>query len=157
MKNMRIIYLLLFILTSSIKLSIGQEKLVINNNSPEIIFEQDIIDLGEFMQYDDPSSKCEFKFTNTGKEPLIISKCKGSCGCTVPICPKEPILPGETGIINVNYDEKRVGSFNKSITITSNAKNSPKIIKIKGKIIAVDKNSTGAPIKKQSKLAPKAN
>ena len=47
----------------------------------------------------------------------IISKCKGSCGCTVPECPKEPILPGESGLIKVNYDEKRVGSFNKSITI----------------------------------------
>ena len=108
------------------------------------------------MQYDDPSSKCEFKFTNTGKEPLIISKCKGSCGCTVPECPKEPILPGESAVIKVNYDEKRVGSFNKSITITSNAKNTTKILKVKGKIIAAAKN-TGAPIKKQTNLAPKAN
>ena len=108
------------------------------------------------MQYDDPSSKCEFKFKNTGKEPLIISKCKGSCGCTVPECPKEPILPGESSIIKVNYDEKRIGSFNKSITITSNAKTTTKILKVKGKIIAADKN-TGAPVKKQSKLVPKAN
>ena len=69
---------------------------------------------------------------------------------------EEPILPGETGIIKVNYDEKRVGSFNKSITITSNAKTTTKILKVKGKIIAADKN-TGAPVKKQSKLVPKAN
>ena len=46
----------------------------------KITFEKEVIDLGEFMQYDDPSSKSEFTFTNTGKEPLIISKCKGSCG-----------------------------------------------------------------------------
>ena len=137
--------------------TIAQEAITINHNSPEIIFEQEIIDLGEFMQYDDPSSKCEFKFINEGKEPLIISKCKGTCGCTVPECPKEPILPGEQGIIKVNYDEKRVGSFNKSITITSNAKNNPKIIKIKGKIIAAAKNTVGAPVKKQSNLAPKVN
>ena len=90
------------------------------------------------------------------KEPLIISKCKGSCGCTVPECPKEPILPGESAVIKVNYDEKRVGSFNKSITITSNAKSTTKILKVKGKIIAAAKN-TGAPIKKQTNLAPKAN
>tara|TARA_B100001758_G_C18098110_1_gene446953 strand:+ start:123 stop:578 length:456 start_codon:yes stop_codon:yes gene_type:complete len=148
--------LLLYLLTLFITVCFSQEEITINHNAPEIEFEEEIIDLGEFMQYDDPSSKCEFKFKNTGKEPLIISKCKGSCGCTVPECPKEPILPGESSIIKVNYDEKRVGSFNKSITITSNAKTTTKILKVKGKIIAADKN-TGAPVKKQSKLVPKAN
>ena len=137
-------------------ITFAQETITINHNAPEITFEKEIIDLGEFMQYDDPSSKCEFKFTNTGKEPLIISKCKGSCGCTVPECPKEPILPGESSTIKVNYDEKRVGSFNKSITITSNARNTTKIIKVKGKIIAAKKD-IGAPVKKESILAPKAN
>ena len=148
--------ILLYILTLFITLCFSQEEITINHNAPEIEFETEIIDLGEFMQYDDPSSKCEFKFKNIGKEPLIISKCKGSCGCTVPECPKEPILPGESSIIKVNYDEKRIGSFNKSITITSNAKTTTKILKVKGKIIAADKN-TGAPVKKQSKLVPKAN
>ena len=137
-------------------LGFSQDKVVINYNAPEIKFETEVIDLGTFMQYDDPSSQCEFIFTNTGKEPLIISKAKGSCGCTVPEWPKEPIMSGETGLIKVNYDEKRVGSFNKSITITSNAKNSPQIIKIKGKIIAVDKKGA-EPLKKQSNLVPTAN
>ena len=153
---MRIKYIFLYFFTLFFTIVLSQENIVINHNAAEITFEKEIIDLGEFMQYDDPSSKCEFQFTNTGKEPLIISKCKGSCGCTVPECPKEPILPGETSIIKVNYDEKRVGSFNKSITITSNAKNATKIIKIKGKIIAAKKD-VGAPVKKQSSLAPKAN
>jgi len=151
---MKKVFLLISIFT--ITLCLSQDDIVINHNAAEIQFEQEVIDLGEFMQYDDPSSKCEFKFTNIGKEPLIISKCKGSCGCTVPECPKEPILPGESETIKVNYDEKRVGSFNKSITITSNAKNTTQILKIKGKIIAAEK-STGAPVKKQSILAPKAN
>jgi hypothetical protein len=141
-----------FILT----VGLAQEQVIINYNAPEIKFETEVIDLGTFMQYDDPSSQCEFIFTNTGKEPLIISKAKGSCGCTVPEWPKEPIMSGETGLIKVNYDEKRVGSFNKSITITSNAKNSPQIIKIKGKIIAVDKKGA-EPLKKQSNLVPTAN
>lgn len=47
-----------------------------------------------------------FKFTNTGKEPLIISNCKGSCGCTVPECPKTPIAPGATGEITVEYNSR---------------------------------------------------
>tara|TARA_Y100001968_G_scaffold207187_1_gene190384 strand:+ start:1776 stop:2237 length:462 start_codon:yes stop_codon:yes gene_type:complete len=153
---MKKVFLLLSMSILSITYCFGQENIVINHNAPEIQFKKEIIDLGEFMQYDDPSSKCEFTFTNIGKEPLIISKCKGSCGCTVPECPKEPILPGESGTIKVNYDEKRVGTFNKSITITSNAKNTTKILKVKGKVIAAEKNA-GAPIKKQSTLAPKAN
>ena len=55
------------------------------------------------MQYDDPSSKCEH---DVQMKPLIISKAKGSCGCTVPNWPKEPIMSGESGVIQVNYDEK---------------------------------------------------
>jgi len=147
-------YILTVILFSTFGFS--QQDLIINHNAAIISFSQEVIDLGTFMQYDDPSSKCEFIFTNTGKEPLIISKAKGSCGCTVPEWSKEPILPGETGKIKVNYDEKRVGQFNKSVTITSNAQNSPQIIKIKGKILAADKKDN-SPIKKQSILAPTAN
>ena len=148
--------IVLSFLSLFLTITFSQETITINHNAPEITFEKEVIDLGEFMQYDDPSSKCEFLFTNTGKEPLIISKAKGSCGCTVPEWPKEPIMSGESGVIKVNYDEKRVGSFNKSITINSNAKNATQILKIKGKIIAVDK-SNSTPLKKKSILAPTAN
>ncbi len=62
-----------------------------------------------------------FKFTNTGSEPLIIEDAKGSCGCTVPVYPKEPIKPGETGEIEVVYSPgKQQGSQSKTITITAN-------------------------------------
>ena len=79
----------------------GQEKIIVNPNAPEISFEKELVDMGTYNQYDDDSSRCEFVFTNTGKEPLIIEKAKGSCGCTVPEWPKEPIAPGETAKINV--------------------------------------------------------
>tara|TARA_B100001758_G_C17978281_1_gene386777 strand:+ start:81 stop:548 length:468 start_codon:yes stop_codon:yes gene_type:complete len=148
--------LLLAISLFYVNTTFAQDEVIINYNAPEITFDNEIIDLGTFMQYDDPSSKCEFLFTNTGKEPLIISKAKGSCGCTVPNWPKEPIMPGETGTIKVNYDEKRVGSFNKSITITSNARNSVKVLKIKGKILT-NENKTTEPLKQNSNLAPTAN
>ena len=152
---MKKIYFLILIIFITSNIITAQEQITINYNAPIITFETELIDLGTFMQYDDPSSKCEFVFTNTGKEPLIISKAKGSCGCTVPSWPKEPIMSGESGVIQVNYDEKRVGSFNKSITITSNAKNSPQIVKVKGKILAAEKQNS-QPIKKQSNLAPTA-
>lgn len=61
-----------------------------------------------------------FKFTNTGQAPLIISSAKGSCGCTVPSYPKEPIMPGEENYIKVKYDTKRTGAFTKYVTLTTN-------------------------------------
>ena len=62
-----------------------------------------------------------FKFTNTGKEPLLISDAKGSCGCTVPEYPKEPIAPGKTGEIKVVYKPGgQQGNQNKTVTVTAN-------------------------------------
>ena len=130
----------------------AQDKIIINPNAPEITFEKELIDMGTYKQHDDESSRCEFVFTNTGKEPLIIEKAKGSCGCTVPEWPKEPIAPGETAVMKINYDEKRVGPYTKSITITSNAETSPKIVKVKGKVIPDETNNS--PILKPSGGAP---
>ena len=130
----------------------AQDKIIINPNAPEITFEKELIDMGTYKQHDDESSRCEFVFTNTGKEPLIIEKAKGSCGCTVPEWPKGPIAPGETAVMKINYDEKRVGPYTKSITITSNAKTSPKIVKVKGKVIPDETNNS--PILKPSGGAP---
>lgn len=80
----------------------------------------------------------EFRFTNTGTEPLIISNAKGSCGCTVPEWPKEPIAPGASSSIKVKYDTKRVGPISKTVTITSNAVDNPSaLLKIKGTVNAV--------------------
>ncbi|MCC6601233.1 MAG: DUF1573 domain-containing protein [Crocinitomicaceae bacterium] len=93
---------------------------------------------------------CEFKVTNSGTEPLILQKCKGSCGCTVPTCEPNPIMPGESSVITVKYDTKRAGAINKSVTITSNATNEPsKVVRIKG-TVAPDPNAPApgsAPVK----------
>ena len=77
----------------------SQDKIIVNPNAQEITFEKELIDMGTYEQYDDESSRCEFIFTSTGKEPLIIEKAKGSCGCTVPEWPKEPIAPGESAAV----------------------------------------------------------
>ncbi|MCB9336406.1 MAG: DUF1573 domain-containing protein [Flavobacteriales bacterium] len=74
---------------------------------------------GEIMQ--DSKNTYVFKFTNTGKEPLIIENATGSCGCTVPTYPKHPIAPGETGDIEVVYSPgKQQGEQNKTVSITAN-------------------------------------
>ncbi|MFN8166332.1 MAG: DUF1573 domain-containing protein [Bacteroidia bacterium] len=110
-----------------------------NPNAPEITFETDVHDYGTIKQGADGS--CEFKFKNTGKEPLIISSAKGSCGCTVPTWPKEPIMKGETAVIKVHYDTKRVGAFTKTVTINSNAKSDTKVLTIKGVVEAVPEST----------------
>lgn len=114
---------------------------------PAIAVDKDVHDYGDIPYGGDGT--CEFKVTNTGTEPLIMSKCKGSCGCTVPKCDTNPIAPGETSIITVKYDTKRTGAISKSVTINSNAVNEPtKVVRIKGNV-GPDPNAapTGAPEK----------
>ncbi len=122
-----------------------------NPNAPEITFESEIHDYGTIKQGADGG--CEFKFKNTGKDPLIISNARGSCGCTVPTWPKEPIMKGQTGSIKVHYDTKRVGAFTKTVTLNSNAKTDPKVLTIKGVVEASeDNNEQAMPVKKLSGL-----
>lgn len=79
---------------------------------------------------------CEFELTNTGKEPLVIQEAHGSCGCTVPEYPKEPIKPGQTVKIKVRYDTNRVGPFDKQVTVTFQGKDTPAVLHIHGKVDA---------------------
>lgn len=104
-------------------------------NGPVITFKTTLHDYGEIYQGSDGSFN--FVFTNTGNEPLILSKPRSSCGCTVPSWPKEPILPGEENKIKVTYNTTKIGAFNKSVTIYSNGKNKGAIVlRIKGKVVS---------------------
>ena len=84
-------------------------------DGPKISVDKEFHDYGDVDQGGDGS--CVFIVTNTGNAPLIISLCKGSCGCTVPVCTKEPIAPGASTEVTVKYDTKRVGGINKTVTI----------------------------------------
>jgi hypothetical protein len=108
---------------------------VTNSSLAEMTFETDVHDFGTIEH--EGNGTYEFKFKNTGTEPLIISDAKGSCGCTVPTYPKNiPIKPGESQVIKVTYDTKRQGSFTKTVTINSNAKTPQKVLTIKGTVQA---------------------
>ena len=103
-------------------------------SGPEIEFEKVVHDYGD-VPYNG-NGECEFRFTNTGTEPLLIQKPKSSCGCTIPSWPNEPILPGESEVIKVTYKTNRVGQINKTVTVTSNAlKNSTMVLRIKGRVL----------------------
>lgn len=111
------------------------------DNGAKIDFAKETHDYGTVKYGADGT--CTFEFKNTGNEPLIISNAKGSCGCTVPVWPKEPIAPGAKGVITVKYDTKRPGAINKMVTITSNAVNEPsKIIRIKGNVLPAPEDGT---------------
>ena len=90
-------------------------------------------DFGTIQQGDSP--EFTFTFKNTGNEPMIISNAKGSCGCTVPQWPKEPIAPGETGEINVKFNSKnKKGSQNKTVTLTANTTPPTTKLRVTGQI-----------------------
>ena len=109
---------------------------VANPNSKAVFsLESDVVDYGTIDQGGEPLRLAKFK--NTGTEPLIISGAKGSCGCTVPNWPKEPIMPGETSQIEIRYDTKRVGAINKTVTVTSNDPAGKHVIRVIGTINAV--------------------
>lgn len=104
-------------------------------NGPAITFDKMVHDYGDVKKGGDGT--CTFTFTNTGTEPLILSNVRSSCGCTVPKWTGEPVMPGKTGEIDVRYNTNNVGSINKSVTVTSNAVNSPStILRITGKVLA---------------------
>ena len=103
-------------------------------SGPVMTFESTEINYGTIEQNADPLRV--FHFSNTGTEPLIIKNAKGSCGCTVPSYPKEPILPGEAAVIEVRYDTKRIGNFTKSVTLTTNEAVETHKLVIKGTVNA---------------------
>lgn len=106
----------------------------------KIEFKTDTIDYGTIEKGADGVRV--FEFTNTGDAPLIISDVKSTCGCTVPKKPEAPIMPGKSGEISVKYDTNRVNPIRKTITVTSNAANSPTVaLKIKGEVIDPSKTS----------------
>ncbi len=109
------------------------------NAQAKIEFKSETIDYGTIEK--GSNGVRTFEFTNTGNEPLIISKVTSSCGCTIPKKPEDPILPGKTGEIEVKYDTNRVNPIRKTITVISNAETPTIALKIKGEVIDPSKDS----------------
>lgn len=104
------------------------------NAQPVIKFEKETHDFGNVAE--GTNATYEFKFTNTGNEPLIISAINVSCGCTTPFWTKEPVMPGQSGSVKASYNSQgRPGTFNKSITVQSNASEPSKLLFIKGVVL----------------------
>ena len=129
-------------------------KVQVESTNVTIDFESKVVDYGVIEHNAD--GQREFVFTNNGTEPLVIKNAKGSCGCTVPTWPREPIAPGETKTIGVKYATNRVGKFTKTITLTTNASKKPVILTIKGEVNpapkeanAPERKTEGSPLEKK--------
>jgi hypothetical protein len=148
MKNL---FLSLGLILASSFISLNATAQVEVSKGAKIKFNKEVHDYGTVKYGGDGA--CTFEFTNEGNEALVISNAKGSCGCTVPEWPKEPIAPGASASIKVKYDTNRPGAINKSVTITSNAVNVESgivTVRIKGEVMpapdsGVPSNNSGAP------------
>ncbi|MCV9928277.1 DUF1573 domain-containing protein [Flavobacterium sp. LS1R49] len=77
----------------------------------------------------------DFEFKNTGKTAVVITSVQGSCGCTATNYTKEPILPGKSTKITATYNAASKGAFSKTVTVTTSAEATPKILTLKGSVI----------------------
>ena len=127
-----------------------------NPNAPIFKFTEEVHDFGNIIE--GPEAQIEFVFTNIGKVPLIIMQANASCGCTTPDWTKEPVMPGQKGSIKVKYTTKdRVGSFNKTVFIRSNAKSDKERyeIQIKGNVISASNTDKSIKINPSVQTPPK--
>lgn len=121
----KIVLLFIAVLSSTI--------LFAQKNSGTLSFTSEVINYGTIEQHSDGVRF--FTATNTGDTPVVIDKVVGSCGCTVASTPTKPIFPGKSEVIKVKYATNRLGKFSKTVTVFSNAKESKKVLRIKGTVL----------------------
>lgn len=111
-----------------------------SEGGPIMTLESNTVDYGTIKQHGEPLRTV--KFTNTGTEPLVIKNARGSCGCTVPTWPKEPIMPGAEADIEIRYATNRLGKINKTVKITTNEGGDPHVIKVVGNILKTEEEES---------------
>lgn len=98
-----------------------------------ITWKSEQIDLGEIPQ--NKPKEIDFEFKNTGKTAVIITNVKASCGCTATDYTKTPIQPGASAKVTATYNAAAKGAFTKTVTVTTNAEETPKVLSFKGTVI----------------------
>lgn len=135
MKSIAFLSLILIYFTSSF----AQPSANAGENGPQFKWEKTVYEFGEIAQA--VPATAEYKFSNTGNEPIIITQVKKTCGCTVPTWPTAPIMPGEEATIKATYNAKSVGSFTKTITVVSNVSENSTYLQLKGTVIPAETNT----------------
>lgn len=98
-----------------------------------IVWKAETIDVGQIPQGTPKAIVYEFK--NTGKTAVVITNVQGSCGCTATDYTKEPILPGKSAKVTATYNAANKGGFTKTVTVTTSAETTPKVLTLKGTVI----------------------
>ncbi|MCI5054855.1 MAG: DUF1573 domain-containing protein [Flavobacteriales bacterium] len=134
MKKKNLFFSFALLLGSTLTYGQAKEKVyaVSLEQGPKIEFENETHDFGKIPQ--GTPVTYEFKFKNTGNEALVINQPKGSCGCTTPYAPKEPIMPGDEDFIKVKYNAAKLGDFRKSVTVPTNTGDDVITLFIKGTV-----------------------
>lgn len=112
--------------------SLVSETAVIETAST-IVWKAETIDVGQIPQGTPKAIVYEFK--NTGKTAVVITNVQGSCGCTATDYTKEPILPGKSAKVTATYNAANKGAFTKTVTVTTSAETTPKVLTLKGTVI----------------------
>lgn len=99
-----------------------------------LTWKQETIEIGEIVQ--GTPKVVTFEFKNSSKKSVLISNVTGTCGCTATDFTKTPIEPGKTGKITATYNAANLGQFSKTVSVTTSAEQQPKILTIKGTVIA---------------------
>lgn len=99
-----------------------------------ISWKSDSVDVGTIPQ--GTPKAIEFEFKNTGDKAIIITNVKPACGCTAADYTKDPIAPGKTGYVKATYNAAAAGAFTKTVTVTTNAEETPKVLTFKGTVVA---------------------
>ncbi len=105
----------------------------------KIQFTKTVHDFGTIKEADG-KVHYKFEFTNTGDVPLILTNVDASCGCTTPSWTKTPVLPGQKGFVDAEFDPAHYQKFNKSIKVYSNAEPQTVVLRIKGEVIPKEKS-----------------
>jgi len=98
-----------------------------------VVWKADAVEVGNIPQ--GTPKTIEFSFRNNGKTDIIITNVKPACGCTAADYTKTPIKPGETAFVKAIYNAAAKGTFTKTVTVTTNAEQTPKVLTFKGTVI----------------------
>ena len=151
MKNFTLTLVMVLFMTSFSFAQVTNE--VVDDFTTTMEFEETTFDFGTIISGEKVSYFAEF--TNTGDKPLVIKSAKGSCGCTIPQWPKDPIMPGETSQILVEFNSKgKHGKTSKRVTITANTEPAQTYLTVTG---TIEKDAFATPSEKEKQLAVNAN
>lgn len=135
MKTLKITFLALTLGLMSFSVVSNHKKTIVKSDLiAPITWKSETIDVGEIPQ--GTPKLIEFEFKNTGKTNVKITNVHGSCGCTATDYTKEEIAPGKTAIVKATYNAAAAGQFSKTVTVTTSAEDTPKVLTFKGTVVA---------------------